>query len=133
MLDEEETAKLNITDGVVFEIDEPLVSGSLMTTVVELTLLDDSDRVLITDNSSIAVMNSIAPDVQVMKSKSVRAVQGQFIFDDVIIIGPPGRDIILKITSDSIKPEKISNAFPSIEQKSIYLKAFLRLCARGEY
>lgn len=133
MLDEEETAKLNITDGIVFEIDEPLVSGSLMTTIVELTLLDDSDRVLITDNSSIAVMNSIAPDVQVMKSKSVRAVQGQFIFDDVIIIGPPGRDIILKITSDSIKPEKITNAFPSIEQKSIYLKAFLRLCARGEY
>jgi len=50
-----------------------------------------------------------------MKSKSVKAVNGSFIFDDVIIIGPPGRDIILKISSDSIVSNKITKAFPALE------------------
>ncbi len=62
---------------------------------------------MITDNSSVAVMSSVTNDVQVMKSKSVRSVQGFFTFDDVIIIGPPGKDILLKVNSESIKPEKI--------------------------
>ena len=61
-------------------------------------------------------MSSVASDVQVMKSKSVKAVSGEFTFDDVIIIGPPGRDILLKITSDSIIADKITKAFPAFTQ-----------------
>ncbi len=69
-----------------------------------------------------------------MKSKSVESKQGIFTFDDVIIIGPPGRTILLKITTDSIKQAKITNAFASLGQiPDIYVKAYLRLCTRGEY
>lgn len=50
-----------------------------------------------------------------MKSKSVRSSKGIFTFDDVIIIGPPGKDILLKVNSDSIKPAKIVAAFTGIE------------------
>lgn len=95
--------------------------------------MDETNRILNTDNTSVAVMSSIASEVQVMKSKSVKSIDGIFTFDDVIIIGPPGRDIILKITSDSIISDKITKAFPILAQQNVYLKAFLRLCTRGEY
>ncbi|CDW85403.1 UNKNOWN [Stylonychia lemnae] len=133
MLSTEETQAMNITDGVVFKIDIPLVSGSLMSQNISLIMLDEMGRSMNTDNNSVAVMSSISSDVQVMKSKSVKAVNGTFTFDDVIIIGPPGQDIILKITSDSIVSNKITKAFPTMVQKKVYIKAFLRLCTRGEY
>jgi hypothetical protein len=81
---------------------------------ISLELKDDDGRLMNTDSASVAVMSSVATEVQVMKSKSVRAVGGVFTFDDVIIIGPPGRDILLKINSESIKPAKVTNAFPAI-------------------
>lgn len=81
---------------------------------ISLELKDEDNRLLITDNTSVAVMSSIATDVQVMKSKSVRSSSGIFTFDDVIIIGPPGRNILLKINSDSIKPAKLAKAFPGV-------------------
>eukprot|EP00347_Sterkiella_histriomuscorum_P017693 403348360 len=133
MLNATATAALGVTDGIVFQIDTPLVSGSLMTSNISLIIQDENGRILNTDNTSVAVMSSVASDVQVMKSKSVKAVSGEFTFDDVIIIGPPGRDILLKITSDSIISDKITKAFPGFAQQKVYLKAFLRLCTRGEY
>jgi len=41
ILNESETARLNITDGVVFELQQPLVSGSLMEETLSLQLFDD--------------------------------------------------------------------------------------------
>ena len=102
MLSQDAVRAMGITNGVVFQLDTPLVSGSLITSNITLKLVDDTNRTLITDNSSVAVMSSNSSSVQVMKSKSVTAVSGIFTFDDVIIIGPPGTDILLKITSESI-------------------------------
>lgn len=79
-------------------------------------------------------MAAVSANLQVMKSKSVKATQGVFKFDDVIIIGPPGTDILLKITTESIKPSKITKAFPERGTiPDIYVKGKLRLCTRGEY
>ena len=69
-----------------------------------------------------------------MKSKSVTAVKGIYTFDDVIIIGPPGSNILLKISSNSINKAMIANAFPSLGTiPDIYLTGYLRYCIRGEY
>lgn len=57
-------------------------------------------------------MSSLSPSVTVMKSKSVQASQGVYTFNDVIIVGPPGTDILLSITSDAINMGKIMNAYP---------------------
>ena len=48
-----------------------------------------------TDNSSVAEMSSLYSNVTVMKSKSVQAQNGQFLFNDVIVVGPPGSSILL--------------------------------------
>lgn len=70
-----------------------------------------------------------------MKSKSVKSVEGIFEFNDVIVVGPPGTDILLKVTTDSISKDKIEKAYPGLWQKlpEIYLKGRLRLCIRGEF
>jgi hypothetical protein len=47
-----------------------------------------------------------------MQTKTVTAVNGSFIFNDAIVIGPPGTNIILQVTSDSIDSSKITKAFP---------------------
>lgn len=90
---------------------------------------------MITDNSSVAIMSSQSPNVTVMKSKSVKAQSGRFVFDDVIVVGPPGTDILLKVTTDSISKEKIANAYPKLNGTlpDIYVKGKLRLCLRGEF
>ena len=90
MLSTLEAAALGITDGVVFQLSTDLVSGSLITQSVSLYMEDEVGRVITTDNSSVAVLSSVSSSVQVMKSKSVTAVNGVFTFDDAIIIGPPG-------------------------------------------
>eukprot|EP00347_Sterkiella_histriomuscorum_P014519 403360570 len=119
MLSTQQAQALGITNGIVFEMETPLVSGSLITSSVSLILQDEYGKILNTDNSSAAVMNSILSEVQVMKSKSVQAVNGIFTFDD--------------ITTDSIVSAKITKAFPQFTQNKVYLKAKLRLCTRGEY
>ena len=69
-----------------------------------------------------------------MKSKSVKAIKGNYVFDDVIIIGPPGNSVTVKISADSISTNKISKAFPELgTYNDIYLTGYLRLCTRGEY
>lgn len=80
-------------------------------------------------------MSTLSPQVTVMKSKSVKAQKGRFTFDDVIVVGPPGTDILLKITTDSISREKIARAYPELDGKlpEIYVKGRLRLCLRGEF
>lgn len=136
MLNATEIAKLNLSaNSIVFNIDTPLVSGSLLTQNISLELLDEQNRYMSTDNQSIAIMSTTSPLVTVMKSKSVRAMKGKFTFDDVIVVGPPGTDILLKITTDSISKDKIAKAYPQLDGKlpDIYLKGRLRLCQRGEY
>ena len=96
----------------MLELDNPLVSGSLMTQNITLEILDEKNRTMITDNSSVAIMSSQSPNVTVMKSKSVKASLGKFTFDDVIVVGPPGTDILLKVNTDSISKEK--SCFSSI-------------------
>jgi len=90
---------------------------------------------MITDNSSVAIMSSQSSNVTVMKSKSVKANSGRFLFDDVIVVGPPGSDLLLKVTTDSISKEKIANAYPQLAGKlpEIYIKGHLRICLRGEF
>jgi hypothetical protein len=70
-----------------------------------------------------------------MKSKSVKSSLGRFTFDDVIVVGPPGSDILLKVTTDSISKEKIANAYPDLIDRlpDIYIKGRLRYCLRGEF
>lgn len=70
-----------------------------------------------------------------MKSKSVRASFGRFTFDDVIVVGPPGTDILLKVNTDSVSKEKIGNAYPLLKGSlpDIYIKSRLRICLRGEF
>lgn len=119
----------------MLELDNPLVSGSLMTQNITLEILDEENRTMITDNSSVAIMSSQSPNVTVMKSKSVKASLGKFTFDDVIVVGPPGTDILLKVNTDSISKEKIANAYPLLKGSlpDIYIKGRLRLCLRGEF
>jgi anthranilate/para-aminobenzoate synthase component II len=71
-------------------------------------------RVISTDNSSTATMNSLDSSVQVMKSKSVKATMGVYTFNDAIVIGPPGKPALLKITSDAISTTTIAEAYPSL-------------------
>jgi hypothetical protein len=70
-----------------------------------------------------------------MKSKSVKATYGRFTFDDVIVVGPPGTEILLKVNTDSISKDKIANAYPKLKDSlpEIYIKGKLRLCLRGEF
>jgi hypothetical protein len=70
-----------------------------------------------------------------MKSKSVKANMGRFTFDDVIVVGPPGTEILLKVTTDSISKEKIANAYPALNGHlpDIYILGKLRFCLRGEF
>jgi hypothetical protein len=63
ILNQTETAKLNITDGIVFELSEPLVSGSLIPESISLILADEDDRLLVTDNTSVAMMSSVSSSV----------------------------------------------------------------------
>lgn len=136
MLNATEVAKLNLSaNSVVFQMDQPLVSGSLLTQNISLELLDEKNRNMSTDNSSIAIMSTTSSLVTVMKSKSVKASKGMFTFDDVIVVGPPGTDILLKITTDSISKDKIAKAYPLLDGKlpDIYIKGRLRLCLKGEY
>ena len=72
-------------------------------------------------------------EVQVMKSKSVTADRGIYTFDDVIIIGNPGTDILLSISSDAIKSSIIERANEGMVVKQIYFRGYLRYCTRGEY
>jgi hypothetical protein len=69
-----------------------------------------------------------------MKSKSVKALNGAYTFNDVIVIGPPGTSVLLKIASDTISASKIALAFPSLgTYQDVWVQAYLRLCTRGEY
>jgi hypothetical protein len=90
---------------------------------------------MITDNTSIAIMSTTSSNVTVMKSKSVKANKGRFTFDDVIVVGPPGTDILLQINTDSINKDKIAKAYPLLDGQlpDIYLMGRLRLCQAGEY
>ena len=78
-------------------------------------------------------MSSLFSNVTVMKSKSVQAVNGQFLFDDVIVVGPPGSSILLRITADSIDSAMLSAAYPGRSFSSLYVQAYLRYCQAGEY
>jgi hypothetical protein len=49
------------------------------------------------------------------------------------VIGQPGSSIILKIESNAIDPDKIEMAYQGEKSKSIYIKAWIRLCIAGEY
>lgn len=106
-----------------------------MTQNISLEILDEQNRTMITDNSSIAIMSSQLPNVTVMKSKSVKANMGRFSFDDVIVVGPPGSEILLKVTTDSISKEKIANSYPGLNDHlpDIYIKGKLRYCLKGEF
>lgn len=69
-----------------------------------------------------------------MQTKTETAVEGTIIFNDAIIIGPPGNFTVLKISSSAINVEKIQKAYPNLDIKPfIYVIGFLRLCKRGEY
>lgn len=96
----------------MLKLEKALISGSLMTSNITLGMLDDQRRDMITDNTSIAIMSTLSSNVTVMKSKSVKANQGKFRFDDVIVVGPPGSEILLKINTDSINIDRISKAYP---------------------
>jgi hypothetical protein len=102
---------------------------------ISLEILDEEMRTMITDNQSIAIMSSQSPNVTVMKSKSVKAQEGIFEFNDVIVVGPPGTEILLKVNTDSISKEKIQKAYPGLLEKlpEIFIKGRLRLCMRGEF
>lgn len=97
--------------------------------------MDQEKRTLITDNQSIAIMSSQSPNVTVMKSKSVKANSGVFQFNDVIVVGPPGTEMLLKVSTDSISREKIDKAYPGLlaTLPEIFIKGRLRLCLRGEF
>jgi hypothetical protein len=97
--------------------------------------MDEQMRKLTTDNTSVAVMSSQSPNVTVMKSKSVKSTEGVFDFNDVIVVGPPGTDMLLKVTTDSISKEKIEKAYPGLlaTLPEIYIKGRIRLCLRGEF
>jgi hypothetical protein len=70
-----------------------------------------------------------------MKSKSVKANSGIFEFNDVIVVGPPGTEMLLKVSTDSISREKIDKAYPGLlaTLPEIFIKGRLRLCLRGEF
>jgi hypothetical protein len=83
----------NSSTVLLLKFDLPLVSGNIISQNVSLYLKDDDNRVMITDNSSTAVMSCNQTGVQVMKSKTVTSMMGHLYFDDAIIIGPPGTKI----------------------------------------
>ena len=80
-------------------------------------------------------MSSQSPFVTVMKSKSVKALEGVFEFNDVIVVGPPGTEILLKVKTDSISKDNIEKAYPGFlaTLPEIFIKGRLRLCLRGEF
>jgi len=134
MLNTSQVQKLGLPKtAVVFNMTTPLVSGSLITQGITLKLQDQNGTSIVTDNSSVAEMYSLNSNVTVMKSKSVQAVNGQFLFNDVIVVGPPGSIILLQITADSINPFMLSAAYPDLSFSSVYVQAYLRYCQAGEY
>lgn len=50
-------------NGIVFELDTPLVSGDIISENVSLKLYDNQGRVIVTDNSSIAEMTAMKSNV----------------------------------------------------------------------
>ena len=62
-----------------------------MSPSIQLRLLDPKGNPIQTDNSSTAELISVqANRVDILKSKSVIAVDGIFTFDDALIIAVPG-------------------------------------------
>jgi len=90
-----------------------------------------NEETVITDDTSFASLSSEFEDIQVMKSKTVRSKDGVITFDDVILIGQPHSYALLKLTSQAIDPYKNLNSF-GIENKQIYMLAYLRPCEAGE-
>jgi len=50
-------------------------------------------------------------------------------------VGPPGTEILLKVTTDPISKDKIEKAYPGLLARlpEIFIKGSLRLCLRGEF
>lgn len=85
-------------------------------------MVDIDNNLIVTDNSTIGTLSAHTSQVQVMKSKSVKAQEGTLFFNDAIIIGPPGENILIKLNADSINEENIMRSYPSITTyKTIYL------------
>mmetsp|Transcript_10414 Transcript_10414/g.10450 ORF Transcript_10414/g.10450 Transcript_10414/m.10450 type:complete len:90 (-) Transcript_10414:1499-1768(-) len=69
-----------------------------------------------------------------MQTKTVQATNGNLMFDDAIIVGQPGSQVLLYLSTDAINPTKIEKAFPALGSvKTMYLQGYLRLCGRAEY
>ena len=101
---------------------------------VTFELLDINGNLIITDNSTIGTLISKSDKVQVLKSKSVKAQEGVLFFNDAIIIGPPGEDILVQVVADSIDKAKIEKSYSSISVvKDVYLMMHMRLCVVGEH
>ena len=64
--------------------------------------MDDSGQIIVTDSSSIAVLNAISKNTSLAMQKSVKAVNGIISFTDVVITGIPASDVFLSIDTNSI-------------------------------
>ena len=130
MLDQAEIQQLGFSNSVVFEMDLDLVSGSVISEVFSLTVLDENRNLINTDNSSTATLEALNPDqVALYKSKTVKAKNGLLTFDDVVVVALPGSTIYLRVNPDSILQNRIQAAFPSLSLvPEIYIKGYMRLC-----
>lgn len=56
-------------------------------------------------------MTSLTLNSNIMKTKSVKAINGTINFTDVEIIGNPGSDVFIKLEADTIDKLKIKKVY----------------------
>ena len=102
-----------------------------MNTSIIFNLETVKEETVITDDESFASISSTSESIQVMKSKTVRATDGVFNFNDVILIGEPKNMALLKLQSAAVDPAVNLKAFNK-QTPDIYMLAYLRSCQPGE-
>eukprot|EP00347_Sterkiella_histriomuscorum_P008676 403344182 len=127
--------RFQLENAKVIEITEPQVSGNATTVSINFQLKDLDEFVILSDNSSVGTMVAVdSTQVQILKSKSVQAENGQYSFDDFIIVAKPGTDVLLQVFSDAIIKDKIQMAYPNVSGlQDNYILIHMRHCQRGEY
>jgi hypothetical protein len=90
------------------EIEQPVqvASGQKIPTSLRVGLVDHYDKLVKTDNSSIADVKIPDDKSTSVKGKTrVSAVNGVYEFDEIILVAKPGSQVTFQITTDAIRSQ----------------------------
>lgn len=87
-----------------------------------------------TDNTTEVALVPIEESVFLSKDKSIKAINGIILFDNVEVTGMPGSQIIMMLSiSSGAAYNLINQIYPEMNGGEYYIAFNLRLCLPGEY